>query len=184
MKKIIILLAFSVMMILSINMNVFAGEYDENEQYVISQLSAESFPSEMKQQYINQLQNYFLQDDVSLSKDTAQDFIHYLREGMIEKKSSAKKKKTLKQFSKTYQNFQKAGDILGLYIEYDSFINDFYAIDELGHIVIDSQPVIKNTDTDKEKNQSWNISIEAVFAVVVCLCKCKKMEQKNPHKAQ
>lgn len=169
MKKVLALL-LAIIMTAGISTSVFAGEYDENEQYIIEQLSDKNFPVELEQQYINQLKNYFYQDDVKVEKSDAEEFISYLKAGLLEKEEADRKKNvSLDEQSSIYQNFQKAGTLIGLLFEYDSKVNSFYAIDESGYIVIDSVDIIKNTGSS-EDGEGWNISIELIFAFVIILC--------------
>lgn len=169
MKKILVLLS-AIIITAGISTNVFAGEYDVNEQYVIEQISSKDFPVEIEQQYINQLKNYFCQDEVNLDKTEAEDFVAYLKDALVEKNQMDKKGASFDEKSSVYQNFQKAGKTIGLLLEYDSNVNDFYAIDESGFIVIDGQKIIKNTDTSQDTNEDWNISIEAIFAAIIVIC--------------
>lgn len=158
-------------MTIGISVNVFAGEYDENEKYVIKQISSENFPAKIEARYINQLENYFCRDEVKLDKMDAEDFVSYLKDAMLEKEQLGKNIK-FDKFSSVYQNFQKAGTIIGLLVEYDSSVNGFYAIDEFGYVVIDTQKVIKDTDKNSKNNNEnkWNISIELIFTGVIILC--------------
>lgn len=173
MKKILLLL-LAIIMATGISVNVFAGEYDENEKYVIEQISGKKFPVEIEARYINQLENYFCRDDVQLDKTDAQDFVMYLEKALLEKRQISNKA-SFDEKSSVYQNFQKAGSLIGLLVEYDSAVNSFYAIDEFGYIIIDSQNIIKNTgkvadDDETGETGNWNISIEILFACVVIMC--------------
>ena len=50
------------------NNSVNAGQLDKNESYVLEKISEDKFPAKVQQRYINQLKNYFCQDDISLGK--------------------------------------------------------------------------------------------------------------------
>lgn len=167
MKKMLALL-LTVMMCVGFSANIYAGEFNKNEQSIIEQLSGEKFSGKIEQRYINQLKNYFCQDDVNIEKIDADDFILYLNEALVDKQQMDENEADFNKQSSVYQNFQKAGSSIGLLLEYDSSVNDFYAIDESGYIVIDSQDVVKNTG--EENTDSWNISIELIFAGVVVIC--------------
>lgn len=175
MKKIITFI-MSAMIVLSISSTVLAGEYDVNEQYIIEQMESDTFPVKIEQRYINQLQNYFCKEDVRLSKAEADDFLNYLKKGLTEKEKLGNKKKSLDEFSSVYQKFQEAGQIIGLYLEYDSAVNGFYAIDQAGYIVLDSQPVIKNTDSIKDDLPIEGIGTAIIFVcIIVFLLNLRKM---------
>lgn len=160
-------------MLLGISTNVYAGEYNKNEQYAIEKISGEDFPVKIEQQYINQLKNYFYRSEVHLEKIDAEDFVTYLEDALVEKTQLDEQKSSFDEKSSVFQNFQKAAASIGLIFEYDSSVNDFYVIDNQGYIVIDTQKIIKNTDTESyeseiEQNES-NI-IESVFAIIVIVC--------------
>lgn len=175
MKKIIILI-LSLILTAGCTVSVFAGEFNKNEQYIIEQITAKSFPVKVEERYVNQLKNYFCGDDVDIVQIDAEDFVNYLKEGMLARAELKKQGRTLDKFSDAYIQFQKAGTCIGLLFEYDSVVNDFYAIDGKGYIVIDSQKIIKDTDTrsdsdkDKDKENDWNFSIELIFAIVIVIC--------------
>lgn len=158
---------------MSISTNVLAGDYNKNEQYIIEHISGEEFSDKLEQRYVNQLKNYFYQEDVNLEKIDAEDFVVYLKAALTENKEITEGKADFEKFTSFYQNFQKAGTAIGLLAEYDSSVNSFYLIDESGYIVIDVQKVIKDTSSVKksdDKENSWNISIEMIFAIAIILC--------------
>lgn len=171
MKKLITLI-LSLILTVGCTISVFAGDFNKNEQYIIEQITAESFPVKVEEQYVNQLKNYFYRDDVDIVKIDAEDFVNYLKEGMLAREELKNQGRTLDKFSDAYIKFQKAGTSIGLLFEYDSVINDFYAIDGRGYSVIDSQKIIKDTDSSSESDEekNWNISIELIFAIVVVVC--------------
>lgn len=159
------------MMCVAFSVNIYAGEFNKNEQSIIEQISDEKFSVKIEQQYINQLKNYFCQNDVNIEKVDADDFVLYLKEALVEKEQMNGQSFEFNKQSSIYQNLQKAGSCIGLFLEYDSSINDFYAIDEEGYIVIDSQQIIKNTgSTSSGEGNNWNISIELIFAIAVVVC--------------
>lgn len=166
MKKIVTILV-SLLMVMGLSVSVFAGNLNENEVNVINKLTQESTEIMLKEKYINQLRNHFYSDSVDVSKKDSDSFIEYVKKGM---ESYNKYKEDGLEFdtvSDGYINLEKAGAIVGIYLEYDSAANNFYGVDYEGHIVIDPLPIIKDTD---EAKTDWNISIEIIFAIVVCLC--------------
>ncbi len=169
MKKILAILCCMIC-VLSIDTNIYAGTLNDNEQTIIDKLSNSSLSSEIEDRYINQLENYFSRQDVSIEKADADDFILYLDEALRAQKKIEKLGLDFDKGSEAFKNFQKAGEAIGLLLEYDSGINDFYAVDQAGYIVIDSQKVIKDTDSAKNDNSKWNISIELIFAAVIGIC--------------
>lgn len=168
MKKMLTFL-LTIMICLCSFTNIYAGELNKNEQSIIEQISGEKFSVKIEQRYINQLKNYFCQDAVNIEKIDADDFVLCLKEALDEKQQLDEQKTDFSKQSSVYQNFQKAGACIGLLLEYDSGINDFYAIDESGYIVIDTQDIIKNTG-DEENVNNWNFSIEMIFAIAVMIC--------------
>lgn len=166
MKK-ISLVMLSMVLVCCMAINVHAGELNANEKLIIESLSQNEYSEKIEQRYINQLENYFCTDEVKINKTDAADFLMYLKEG-IRSKENLDKNSSIDNKSETYIFFEKAGSAIGLLLEYDSSVNDFYLIDNSGYIVIDFQDIIKNTDDD-EKND-WNISIEWIFSFVVLLC--------------
>lgn len=166
MKK-IVLVMLSVVFMWCMGINVYAGELNENEKYIIENLSKSEYSAKIEKKYVNQLENYFCMDEVEINKSDADDFLIYLKEA-INAKENSNKKKDFSNMSETYIYFEKAGTAIGLLLEYDSSVNNFYFIDSAGYIVLDFQDVIKNTGDTEEK--AWNISIEWIFAFVVLLC--------------
>lgn len=166
MKKLLVAL-FCAVVIMCTGTNVYAGELDANEKYVIDTISKKDFPQKIENRYINQLENYFLTDNVKLSKDEALDFILYFKEAVKSSTSNS-----FSSMSDRYISFEKAGSAIGLYLEYDSTINGFYFINSDGRVVIDFQDIIKNTDStaNTAENKSWNISVEMIFAAVIIIC--------------
>lgn len=154
MKRIFVLLVCSIMC-LGITVNVYAGELNKNEQSIIEQITGDKFEVKPEQRYVNQLKNYFCQDDVNLEGIDADNFVMYLKEAFEEKQSIDDRGGSFDEKSSAYQNFQKAGSSIELLLEYDSSVNGFYAIDKFGYIVIDGQDVIKNTGKQKEKELYW-----------------------------
>lgn len=158
----------SLIMCVGFSVNIYAGEFNQNERSIIEQISGDTFTVKIEQRYINQLKNYFCQDNVNIEKVDADDFVLYLKEALNGKQQLDEQSGDFDSQSLVYQNFQKAGTCIGLFLEYDSSVNDFYAIDESGYIVIDTQDIIKNTGNTE--SNSWNFSIEAIFAVAIGIC--------------
>lgn len=186
MRKIIAVLLMT-MMILVVSVSVYAGELDKNEKEVLNQLRDKKFPVKLEDRYINQLENYLCHDEIEMSKDQAKIFIKYLSEALVQKESFDKKGGSFKDFSKAYINFQKAGSMIDLYLEYDSAQNHFYAIYNKGYdgyIAIDPGEIIKQTGESAtstksvaadnpdipEEDDGKNLSVEIIFALVVLLC--------------
>lgn len=176
MKK-LLAIVLSVVLALSFAVGVSAASLNNNEKNIITKLKTEPFKTFVKIQYVNQLENYFLYDKVDISKEQADTFIKNLEPALRVHFKMQKEGKTFDEASESFKLFQKAGSALGLYLEYDSVVSDFYAIDGNGYIVIDSGKIIKDTDSPSKKsgnkdtgnNEKWNFSVEIVFACVVAL---------------
>ena len=163
MKKIlttVMIMICSLFMTGLMNNNVNAGQLDKNESYVLEKISEDKFPAKVQQRYINQLENYFCQDDVSLGKGEAEDFVKYLGEAL-----SGKKEDTPKGIADNYIRFEKAGTAIGLLLSYDSRENAFYFTDSSGYVVLDFQDVIKNTGNDRN-----GMPTEIIFTAIIGLC--------------
>ncbi len=163
MKKIVttvMIMICSLFMTGLMNNNVNAGQLDKNESYVLEKISEDKFPAKVQQKYINQLKNYFCQDDISLGKGEAEDFVKYLGEAL-----SGKKGDTPKEMADSYIRFEKAGSAIGLLLSYDSRENVFYFTDSSGYIVLDFQDVVKNTGNEKS-----GMSTELIFTAIIGLC--------------
>ncbi|MCR5703838.1 MAG: class D sortase [Eubacterium sp.] len=159
------------LVLLCTGVSVKAGELDKNEKAVLTQLKNENFPVEIKPQYLNQLENYLIRDDVKMQKEDVEDFITYLTEALTAKEAY-QKHQTINNFKKMYVNAEKAGSILDLILEYDNSVGKFYALDSQGYIVIDTVKIIKNTGNNDNNSaeKEWNFSVEFIFAVAVLLC--------------
>lgn len=185
MKK-LVTIGLSLMILLTISFNVYAGDLNTNEKYIIDSISKSNFSVKIESEFINQLQNYFCQNEVQITKNNADDFILYLKEAVNAKREMGENP-SAKQKKDTYIYFEKAGTSINLLLEYDSAVNDFYMIDKWGYIVLDFKDIIKDTDSNDDK--SWNISIEMIFGFVLILCIIgllfnlrrwnKKMKRKN-----
>ena len=163
MKKIVItvmIMICSLFMTGLMNNSVNAGQLDKNESYVLEKISEDKFPAKVQQRYINQLKNYFCQDDISLGKGEAEDFVKYLGEAL-----SGKNGDTPKEMADSYIRFEKAGSAIGLLLSYDSRENVFYFTDSSGYIVLDFQEVVKNTGNEKSV-----MPTELIFTAIIGLC--------------
>lgn len=163
MKKIVttvMIMICSLFMTGLMNNSVNAGQLDKNESYVLEKISEDKFPAKVQQRYINQLKNYFCQDDISLGKGEAEDFVKYLGEAL-----SGKNGDTPKEMADSYIRFEKAGSAIGLLLSYDSRENVFYFTDSSGYIVLDFQDVVKNTGNEKSV-----MPTELIFTAIIGLC--------------
>ena len=163
MKKIVttvMIMICSLFMTGLMNNSVNAGQLDKNESYVLEKISEDKFPAKVQQRYINQLKNYFCQDDISLGKGEAEDFVKYLGEAL-----SGKNGDTHKEMADSYIRFEKAGSAIGLLLSYDSRENVFYFTDSSGYIVLDFQDVVKNTGNEKSV-----MPTELIFTAIIGLC--------------
>ena len=163
MKKIVttvMIMICSLFMTGLMNNSVNAGQLDKNESYVLEKISEDKFPAKVQQRYINQLKNYFCQDDISLGKGEAEDFVKYLGEALSEKNGD-----TPKEMADGYIRFEKAGSAIGLLLSYDSRENVFYFTDSSGYIVLDFQDVVKNTGNEKS-----GMTTELIFTAIIGLC--------------
>lgn len=166
MKKIITLL-LGLVFTLGLSVSVFAGNLNENEVVIINSLENISEDMGVKDQYINQLRNHFYSDSVDLGKGEAEDFVKYIKKGLESFNECKNEGMDFNTASDAFINLEKAFDIVGIYLEFDSAQKNFYGIDYVGHMVIDPMPIIKDTD---EEDDNWNVSIEVIFALAVCLC--------------
>ncbi len=163
MKKIVttvMIMICSLFMTGLMNNSVNAGQLDKNESYVLEKISEDKFSAKVQQRYINQLKNYFCQDDISLGKGEAEDFVKYLGEALSEKNGD-----TPKEMADSYIRFEKAGSAIGLLLSYDSRENVFYFTDSSGYIVLDFQDVVKNTGNEKS-----GMPTELIFTAIIGLC--------------
>ena len=173
--KRLLTLVLSVTILLAMNASVFGAEINKNERMILDSFKQEPFASYLDKKYINQFENFFSQDNVDVEKKTATLFIRYFSKAIVEYKKSGGKGPVFSQSDVSFENFQYAGSTIGLYLEYDSSSNRFYAIDASGYVVLDSSKVIKDTDDAKqgsnsqEGEKSWSFSIEIIFAAVVLL---------------
>ncbi len=168
------ILVFSIMVMLTLSMSVFGAEINLEEKRILSNLEKEPFASNLDSKYVNQFENYFSTDDVTIEKANANAFLDYFSKALMAYKKSKANGKVFGQSSESFELFQKAGSAIGLYLEYDSNTNEYYAIDKDGYVVIDRQKVIKDTDVaktnTKTENKTWGVSIEIIFAGVILLC--------------
>lgn len=180
MKKFIVLVLCAAIS-MAATVCVGAAELNKNEADIIKKITSKSYPK-VETRYVNQFRNYFLQDGVSIEKKDANTFVDNLEEALCAKRLLDAKGLNAEGFSKTFQYYEKAATSIGLLLEYDSAVEDYYWVDELGYIVIDQQSIIKDTDKKKNnnssnssdsgegENSSWNFSIDIVFAAVLILC--------------
>ena len=167
-KKLLTLI-ISISIVLTMTVGVFGAEITKDERRVLNALKKdEPFASKLDKRYINQFENYFSRDDVTVEKDSADAFLHYLSKAIVDYKNSAGKGMFFGQSDTSFENFQYAGACIGLYLEYDSATDAYYAVDGSGYVVIDPCPVIKDTG-DSNEGKSFGISIEAIFAGVIFL---------------
>lgn len=171
--KKLLTLVLSVALLLTINVSVFGAELNANEKKILAQFNEEPFSSNLDKKYINQFENYFSQDNVTIEKSQADSFIEYFAKAIMEYRKSGGKGPIFSQSLESFQNFQYAGSCVGIYLQYDSNTNSFYGVDANGYIVIDSQKIIKDTGDSSSSNsagqKSWGVSIEMIFAGVILL---------------
>lgn len=165
MKKLLITLA-SLLMLMGLTTNIYAAELNQNEAEIIQEISGDNAKVKIEDKYVNQLKNYFYQDGVDIGQENSIDFVKAL-ETAVEKFDKLSDGIEFNEFTEAYISLEKAMTLIDIHVEYDSSVNGFYGIDYLGQIVIDPQPIIKDTD---EADTSWNISIEIIFAIAVVLC--------------
>ena len=176
--KKLLTLALSVTLVLAINASVFGAEINKNEKKILNSFKQEPFATYLDKKYVNQFENFFSQDDVDVDKRTAELFIGYFGKAIVEYKKSGGKGDVFSQSDESFKNFQYAGSTIGLYLEYDSKSNGFYAVDASGYVVIDGSKVIKDTGDSKDSKENndsaqndraWGFSIEIIFAGVLLL---------------
>ena len=106
MKRILAILCCMICL-LSIDTSIYAGTLNDNEQTIIDKLSNNSLSSEIEYRYINQLENYFSRQDISIEKADADDFILYLDEALRAQKKIEKLGLDFDKGSEAFKNFQK-----------------------------------------------------------------------------
>ena len=74
--KKLLTLVLSVAMLLAISTSVFGAEINVNERKILDQLREEPFKSNLDKKYLNQFENYFSQDSVTIEEGNADAFIH------------------------------------------------------------------------------------------------------------
>ncbi|MBR2213025.1 MAG: hypothetical protein IJ889_01155 [Eubacterium sp.] len=161
--KRLLTLVLSVAIVLAMNASVFGAEINRNERMMLDSFKEEPFASYLDKKYINQFENFFSQDNVDVEKKTATLFIRYFSKAIVEYKKSGGKGPVFSQSDVSFENFQYAGSTIGLYLEYDSSSNRFYAIDASGYVVLDSSKVIKDTDDAKQGSNSQEGESLGVF---------------------
>lgn len=167
--KKLLTLVLSVTLLLAINASVFGAEINVNERKILNQFKEEPFASRLDKKYINQFENYFSQDNVNIEETNANAFIEFFSKAIVEYKQSSNKGIVFGQSDASFVHFQYAGEAIGLYLEYDSGTNAFYAVDNNGYVVIDPQKIIKDTGDAGQGGSSFGISIEMIFAAVLFL---------------
>ncbi len=167
---------FSIVLMISLSANIFAAEINQDEKRILSSFSKEPFKSKLDKKYINQFENYFSLNYVDLEAEKASGFLKHFSRALVEYDNSKKDGKIFGQSTKSFKEFQLAASNIGLYLEYDSDTNDFYAVEKDGYVVIDSQKIIKDTgeDSNNEKEakneKSRSVPIELLFVFVLLLC--------------
>ena len=73
--KKLLTLVLSAALLLTINVSVFGAELNANEKKILAQFKEEPFASNLDKKYINQFENYFSQDNVTIEKSQADSFI-------------------------------------------------------------------------------------------------------------
>ena len=171
--KILLTLVLSATLLLAISASVFGAEINQDERRILNQFKEEPFASHLDKRYINQFENYFSRDDVSIEKDQADSFIDCFSKAIVKYKNSGGKGPIFNQSLDSFKYFQYAGANIGLYLQYDTNTDKFCAVDVNGYVVIDTNKVIKDTgdsaDNKKSTEKSWGVSVEVIFAVVIFL---------------
>lgn len=186
MKK-IATVVISLLMIMGMAIGIQAAELNENEADIISKISGKRAEVEIEERYVNQLRNYFYQDGVDIGSSEAEEFVESLKLA-VEEIEKLEDGVVFDEASNAYIALEKAATLIEIHFEYDSKVNGFYGIDYLGQIVIDPQPIIK--DTDEEDSNAWNISIEIIFAIAIILCvlgllvNAKRWNKKMKHRRE
>ena len=172
-KKLLTII-LSATLLLAINASVFGAEINQDERRILNQFKEEPFASHLDKKYINQFENYFSRDDVTIEKDQADAFLNCFSKAIVKYKNSGGKGPIFNQSLDSFKYFQYAGATLGLYLQYDTNTETFCAVDGNGYVVIDTYKVIKDTgDSSNSKSsssqKSWGVSIEVIFAGVIFL---------------
>ena len=165
-KLLTLVLSLSIVVISSVG--VFGAEINRDERRILNSFKDEPFASKLDKKYINQFENYFSRDDVSIEKTSADAFITNFSQALTKYNKSKGKGLVFGQSDESFECFQYAGSNIGLYLEYDSVTSSFCAVDSNGYVVIDSGKIIKDTGSDSG-GKSWGVSIEMIFAGVLFL---------------
>lgn len=171
--KILLTLVLSATLLLAVSASVMAAEINQDERRILNQFKEEPFASHLDKRYINQFENYFSRDDVSIEKDQADSFIDCFSKAIVKYKNSGGKGPIFNQSLDSFKYFQYAGANIGLYLQYDTNTDKFCAVDGNGYVVIDTSKVIKDTgdsaENKKSTEKSWGVSVEVIFAGVIFL---------------
>ncbi|MCR5429749.1 MAG: class D sortase [Eubacterium sp.] len=171
--KRILTCVLSAVFILTMTVGVFAAEINVDERRILDNFNEEPFKTRLDKKYIIQFENYFSRDNVDIEKPSADAFLQYFSRAVVEYKNSKGKGAVFSQSDVSFEYFQYAGETIGLYLEYDSNTNSFYAVDNAGYVVIDSQKIIKdtgdNSKAEQSEGKSFSLSIEMIFAGIVFL---------------
>ncbi len=176
-KKLLTLI-LSVAIVLVMSVGVFAAEINKEERRILNEFKNEPFASHLDKKYVNQFENFFSTEYVDIEKESADVFLKNFSKAILASKDKKGKIRIFGQSSQSIQYFQKAGDAIGMYLEYDSNTNDYYAVDKDGYIVMDPQKIVKDTGdssnsgntNNKAESKSWSFSIELIFVFVIFLC--------------
>ena len=171
--KILLTLVLSATLLLAVSASVFGAEINQDERRILNQFKEEPFASHLDKRYINQFENYFSRDDVTIDKDQADSFIDCFSKAIVKYKNSGGKGPIFNQSLDSFKYFQYAGANIGLYLQYDTNTDKFCAVDGNGYVVIDTNKVIKDTgdsaENKKSTEKSWGVSVEVIFAGVIFL---------------
>ena len=171
--KILLTLVLSATLLLAVSASVMAAEINQDERRILNQFKEEPFASHLDKRYINQFENYFSRDDVTIDKDQADSFIDCFSKAIVKYKNSGGKGPIFNQSLDSFKYFQYAGANIGLYLQYDTNTDKFCAVDGNGYVVIDTNKVIKDTgdsaENKKSTEKSWGVSVEVIFAGVIFL---------------
>lgn len=173
----------ALVIVLSVNVQTFAAELNDSERYVLEQLSSdESLSVEFDRAYINQLENYFLRNNVTISKANAEAFIENLKETFALKEKVKTENNEISNYTELVNAASKAWSRLNLYFVLDSEIREFRITDKDGSIVIDTEKIIKDTGSISQLTGGAGLSITYIFIgfmlVVAVLIEIRKYHKK------
>lgn len=159
---------------------IATSELDENEKALITKLETElNFNGKvitLPEEYKNMAENYFLNNDVSVSNtqldeilDNIDETINLIKEANVSdiKDLPASVKKTI------VEKASKSAESLGLTLNYDYSTKAVSIVNDAGTVVAEAENIIKNTGLDV--SPVLYLCLSAGFIILACFVISKKI---------